>query len=692
LAGGYAADDYDREVVYLAVSPTFADDELVIISKDHVLRSTDGGESWEDTGAPGGLIAFAPPGREPTGSSASDGLVLNSGRWRSTDGGETWEPAAVGREPGTAQNLFFSPAFPDDQTAYLLLRPDSGTSLSLHRSVDAGRSWESLLGGLPADFEIAWATLLPNGELHLTAADGSSATVAADQLKWGRLPVDIAQLELQALAIAPEGTIFVANSGAGVFRSVDEGRSWTETNFPARADGVLRTAQLAVTDDGTLFATAGPVVARSTDSGETWMYLGGLPVGFEIASLAVSPNFAQDGTLVVGGNYRDNQILRSADGGESWASVFDGAATEIEYASDLSALAFSPDFAKDGTLYAWLQEGGPLRSTDGGLSWELAAVSDYYGQTLAPSPTGDRLYLGALGGNILVTEDGGEKWLDLSQNIPDDRTWSTALTFGEGGTLFLGTDKGVYRSLDEGRTWARASAGLPQRPSDGTPQSVRALRFHDGRLYAALVDGGLFVSDDLGETWRSTLTERPASPVERSPTPTPSPRTLSVPSPQTPTPQPSVTPADCPSRPDHFADLWTERVAQLGCPVVSYTLPMAEQSFEGGWMFWRGDTSEIYALPLAKPYGRFDDMWDESQPVYSCPELAPSQTPPTPQRGFGLVWCNEPLVREGLGDAASSERLFEATLQEFDSGLIFSTDQGVTYILESQSNGWERLE
>jgi photosystem II stability/assembly factor-like uncharacterized protein len=267
LADGYAADEYDREVVHLAVSPTFADGELVIISKDHVLRSTDGGENWEDTGAPGGLLAFSPPRREPTGSFASDGLVLNSGHWRSTDGGETWEPAAVGREPGTAQNLFFSPTFPDDQTAYLLLRPDSGTSLGLQRSVDAGRSWESLLGGLPADFEIAWATLLPNGELHLTAADGSSATVAADQLDWGRLPVDITQLELQALATAPEGTIFVANSGAGVFKSMDEGRSWTETNFPARADEVLRTAQLAVTDDGTLFATAGPVVTDCFVSG-----------------------------------------------------------------------------------------------------------------------------------------------------------------------------------------------------------------------------------------------------------------------------------------------------------------------------------------------------------------------------------------------------------------------------------------
>jgi hypothetical protein len=40
-------------------------------------------------------------------------------------------------------------------------------------------------------------------------------------------------------------------------------------------------------------------------------------------------------------------------------------------------------------------------------------------------------------------------------------------------------------------------------------------------------------------------------------------------------------------------------------------------------------------LPQNQTYARFDDTWDESQPAYSCPDLAPSQTPPTPQRGFG---------------------------------------------------------
>jgi hypothetical protein len=56
------------------------------------------------------------------------------------------------------------------------------------------------------------------------------------------------------------------------------------------------------------------------------------------------------------------------------------------------------------------------------------------------------------------------------------------------------------------------------------------------------------------------------------------------------------------------------------------------------------------------------------------------------------VWCNQPRVRQLLEAATSGESLFEAKLQEFDSGLIFEMDQEVRYILESQSNGWERIE
>ncbi len=680
LADRYAADPYDSEVNHLALSPTFADDHLIIISRGHLLRSTDGGDTWQDTGIPGGLVAFSP-------SYADDHLILSSGRWRSTDGGQTWQPSAVGLGPARsgAQHLFFSPDFADDQTVYISLRQNYDAPLTLQRSVDAGRSWESLLGGLPAGFEIVSATILPPGELYLTALDGRTLTTLPEALTWGKQTLDVTQLELQDLAVAPDGAIFVANSGAGVFKSVDGGRTWTETNFPARSDPMFQPGRLAIADEGTLFAAAGIVMARSTDGGEHWTPLPGLPAGFEIASLAVSPGFAASRVVLAGENYGSSQIVRSSDGGETWEVVFDGAS--VEDAAGVSAITFSPNFATDGTAYAWLRGGGLLRSADGGRSWSLieSEQSGYYGQSLAVSPAGD-LYLGALGGHVLVSEDEGRHWRDLEENIPDERDWSTALAFTPDGALFLGTDKGVYRTLDGGQTWTRASAGLPLRPDEETPQAARALYFDNGRLYAAMTHDGLFVSTDLGETWRSTVTGQPASPL-----PTPAPTTPTPVPTQTPTPQLPLLPADCPSPPDDFADLWVERIAQLGCPVASQSVPMVEQTFEGGWMFWRSDAADIYVIPSVRPYARFDDTWDSSQPTYSCPDLFPSQTPPTPQRGFGKVWCREPLVRKLLGNATSEERLFDAVVQEFDTGLIFRTDEGVTYILESRSNGWERI-
>jgi hypothetical protein len=118
---------------------------------------------------------------------------------------------------------------------------------------------------------------------------------------------------------------------------------------------------------------------------------------------------------------------------------------------------------------------------------------------------------------------------------------------------------------------------------------------------------------------------------------------------------------------------------------------MAEQRFEGGRMFWRSDTSTIYVLPTDQSYRRFEDTWDNSQPIYACPNLGPSQTPPTPQRGFGKVWCNQAGVRELLGNATDQEVLPDATVQEFENGLIFGLDGGGIYFLEDQTNDWEQI-
>jgi photosystem II stability/assembly factor-like uncharacterized protein len=678
LADRYAEDVYDRDLGQLAVSPAYADDRLVIIAKDRLLRSDDGGDSWTDTGVPGGLVAFSP-------HFAEDSLILSAGQWRSTDRGRTWQPAAAGREPGRARQSLFSPDFADDRTVYLVIQPDDGTSLRLQRSVDAGGSWTSLLGGLPAGFETAAVALLPGGELQLAGQDGRELALRPEELDWGRAELDMARFEWQALAVASDGALFVANSVAGVFKSTDGGRTWTDTDFPARSERGLQHARLAAAEDGSLLAAAGAALMRSDDGGETWTHLASLPPGFEVASLAVSPAFAEDGVVLVGGNTAGRRILRSTDRGDSWEEALDAAALEVQYAAELPGIAFSPDFAADGTAYAWLQDGGLLRSTDRGMSWSLAWASDAYLQSMAAAPSGGRLYAGTLYGGLLVSGDGGNTWRDVGGNVPDERSWSTALALAEDGTVFLGTDRGVYRSADGGETWSRASAGLPDQGDGETPAGIRALAYHAGRLYAAPILGGLFVSEDGGDSWRSTLTGRPASPL--SPIPV-------APTPATATPAaPEVAAApDCPAPPDYFADLWRARAAELGCPVTAQRTLMAEQSFEGGRMVWRSDIARIYVLPAGRAYADFADTWNDSQPAYLCPELGPPQTPPTPQRGFGKVWCTESTVRAQLGNATGQERAFDAVLQEFETGLIFSTDQGTTYVLEEGGNAWEHIE
>ena len=217
--------------------------------------------------------------------------------------------------------------------------------------------------------------------------------------------------------------------------------------------------------------------------------------------------------MILGGNYSNNQIIRSADGGRTWRAVFDG--NSVEGASDVAGLAFSFDFARDRTVYAWLQDAGLLRSTDGGLTWSLLTRDkEHYAQVLlnVPFPAG-QLILGALEGRVLISSDGGQTWRDVGGNVPDTRMWSSALALGPQDTLYLGTDVGVYRTADGGQTWVPASTGLPARPGETKPPAVRALRFAGGHLYAALQQGGLYVSDDEGRTWRSTLTGQAAAPT-----------------------------------------------------------------------------------------------------------------------------------------------------------------------------------
>jgi hypothetical protein len=112
---------------------------------------------------------------------------------------------------------------------------------------------------------------------------------------------------------------------------------------------------------------------------------------------------------------------------------------------------------------------------------------------------------------------------------------------------------------------------------------------------------------------------------------------------------------------------------------------MAQERFQRGRMFWREDNDKIYVLYSDGSWERYDDIWHEGDPTFTC---GTESSPPTPLRGFGKIWCTYGNVRQGLGDAVNSEWGSYGTVQEFSGGLILQTASGPIFVFYGDGT-WE---
>ncbi len=195
-------------------------------------------------------------------------------------------------------------------------------------------------------------------------------------------------------------------------------------------------------------------------------------------------------------------------------------------------------------------------------------------------------------------------------------------------------------------------------------------------------------------TLLSTDTPSPTSTDTPIPTPTSTPRPTGTPTSTrhpTGTPAPTFTPTPaCPGVSGPFADIWSAVRDRLGCASTpAFVTDAAEEPFAGGWMYWRKDDDRIYIVYNTGRWESHADMWSEGDPEFSCPDaLTPNESPPTPRRGFGKIWCSVPGVRLALGAAIEGERGLVVDVQHFQRGFILRTDRW-TWIVYGDGY-WER--
>ncbi len=142
--------------------------------------------------------------------------------------------------------------------------------------------------------------------------------------------------------------------------------------------------------------------------------------------------------------------------------------------------------------------GGVLRSTNDGLTWDTAGISDF--DVISLASRGSFMLagtLGSTGGNVFISVDTGNTWQQTSYSTP----FYVSSLMIHGGTLFASGNGLVSQSSDSGKSWQSAQSGL-------TSTAVSALAGDDSMIFAGTADSGVYRSSNDGVNWQPTSLQR----------------------------------------------------------------------------------------------------------------------------------------------------------------------------------------
>lgn len=500
--------DNEADLTGLDLSPAFADDGVAFVTTegDGGFVTVDGGASWSRV-LPGEELheaAVAHDGVGPVLLAVSHAELL-----RSTDLGATWTAVPV---PPTTEPILRA----QGATVAIAIGP------VVSRSDDAGATF-------------AAEPPLPGGVLDLSVSPGFVAVGNRDGVWLAAAGQPFAQLPAtaggwyDAVGLSPtfatDQVLMAAMRFIGVYVSSDGGARFSLHRppvalSPQSTEHFFRFEFSGTFDqDHTVFLATFEGLLWSDDRGVTWHESDTRTPGL-INGMALSPDFDTDGQVIVA-SY-DGGVWVSGDGGHHLdvqntglplGSLYDvsmardgaGGVTAALAARDWSAwsldpfdlwdgrslppainytsrIAFSPDYATDGTVLAGGRTAGLWRSTDDGGTWTLVSPAREAVSAIAWS--GATVLAGTKAGQVLVSDDGGLSFaVAPNPPFPYEPVWIAH----DGAGFVVGTGSGAW-STPDGRTWT---------PESSLPAAVvhQVGAAPDGTRFVALRGGGLYRSD-----------------------------------------------------------------------------------------------------------------------------------------------------------------------------------------------------
>jgi PKD repeat protein len=556
-----AIDPVNTQILYAATGDGEAGDSYSI----GVLKSTDGGASWNSTGLNFATNQFVLISRLLVNPSNTQLIIAatNAGVYRSTNGGTSWtQPLGF-----AVKDAEFKPG--DPNTVYAV-----GTSF--YKSTDGGTNWTNTATGLPAAAAVSRLAIAVspanNAYVYILASrpandfgfqgiyrsvnSGTSFTTQAttpNVLGWASAGNDVGGQGWYTLSIeaSPTNAEEVMVGGVNIWRSVNGGVNftlnahWTASGAPFVHADIHHLYYASAT---TVFAASDGGIFKTTNNGATWTDISanmGIAQIYRIGLSASNPalwltGHQDNGTnlnngavyaATLGGDGMDcfidrtnNNVMyaefyngsvnRSTNGGASWGAITAGLSGAAAWVTP-----WYQDPVAANTIYCGYTD--LFKSVNQGTTWtSLTALPASPGGTITDfkvAPSNTQVIYVARSGGIFKTINGGGSWATVTGTLPVASAAITRLAIKDTdpNTLwvtFSGYSAGdkIFKTIDGGTTWTNISTGLPNIP-------VNCIAYTPNLSADAIYVGcdvGVYYRDNAQSSWQPYFAGLPNARIE----------------------------------------------------------------------------------------------------------------------------------------------------------------------------------
>lgn len=303
--------------------------------------------------------------------------------------------------------------------------------------------------------------------------------------------------------------VFSQPAPGGIVKTVNGGTDWQFANKFKGSSGAglqaVNVSKLAFSPNNREVIFAGSYnggLYKSEDSAGSWSKL---LSKISIYDFALNP--WDEKVIYAAGMFgTQGKVVKSSDGGASWADIYSEAAAS----NAVRSIALNPNNVNQVVI--GMTSGNVIISNDAGLSWKL--VKNFEDRVNRILWQNGNIYVLLKSKGLRKSSDLGFNFTDLtaslnktngfgslnySQSLID--TYSqTYVDLVAPSLIYLSTNKGLYKTTDEGANWTLMP--LPAKGSDAQARAIAVARSSSNLLYTS-VGSTVYKSTDGGQTFQT---------------------------------------------------------------------------------------------------------------------------------------------------------------------------------------------